>query len=49
VVLVEQNLHCISSLSQRVLIIQKGSITQEVAPEAVSDPAMISEFVGMAG
>ena len=49
IVLVEQNLHCIASLSQRVLIIQKGTITQEVSPEAVRDPALIHEFVGMAG
>ncbi|HTW29373.1 MAG TPA: ABC transporter ATP-binding protein [Acetobacteraceae bacterium] len=47
-VLVEQNLNFIAALSQRVLIIQKGQITQEVAPEAVGDPALIAEFVGMA-
>ena len=48
VVLVEQNLKFISALSQRVLIIQKGAITREVTPEAITDPALVAEFVGMA-
>ncbi len=48
VVLVEQNLKFISALSQRVLIIQKGTITREVTPEAIADPALVAEFVGMA-
>jgi branched-chain amino acid transport system ATP-binding protein len=48
VVLVEQNLKFISALSQRVLIIQKGIITREVTPEAIADPALVAEFVGMA-
>ena len=48
VVLVEQNLKFIAALSQRILIIQKGAITREASPEAVQDPALIAEFVGMA-
>ena len=48
VVLVEQNLKFIAALSQRILIIQKGVITRETSPEAVQDPALIAEFVGMA-
>jgi branched-chain amino acid transport system ATP-binding protein len=48
IVLVEQNLKAISALSQRVLIIQKGAITREVSPEAIADPEMVAEFVGMA-
>ena len=48
VVLVEQNLKFIAELSQRILIIQKGVITRETSPEAVQDPALIAEFVGMA-
>jgi branched-chain amino acid transport system ATP-binding protein len=48
IVLVEQNLKAISALSQRVLIIQKGVITREVTPEAIADPEMVAEFVGMA-
>ncbi len=38
----------IAELSQRILIIQKGAITRETSPEAVQDPALIAEFVGMA-
>ncbi len=48
VVLVEQNLKFIAELSQRILIIQKGAITRETTPQAVQDPALIAEFVGMA-
>jgi branched-chain amino acid transport system ATP-binding protein len=48
VLLVEQNLNFISSLSQRVLILQKGMITREISPEDARDRALIDEFVGMA-
>ncbi len=48
VVLVEQNLKFIAALSQRVLIIQKGVITREVTPQAIEDPDLVAEFVGMA-
>ena len=48
VLLVEQNLNFIASLSQRVLILQKGRITREVPPDVARDRAMIDEFVGMA-
>ena len=47
VVLVEQNLDFIRALSQRVLLIQKGRITQEVAPERLADAAVVSEFTGV--
>jgi branched-chain amino acid transport system ATP-binding protein len=47
--LVEQDLHFIAALAERVLIIQKGVITREVSPEEVADPALVAEFVGMAG
>ena len=46
-VIVEQNLDFVASLADRVLIIQKGSIVRELAPDALSDPAIIDEFVGM--
>jgi urea ABC transporter ATP-binding protein UrtE len=49
VVLVEQNLEFIAALSQRVMIIQRGQFTSEVAPEQLSDPDLIGEFVGMGG
>ncbi len=46
-VIVEQNLDFVASLADRVLIIQKGAIVRELAPDALSDPAIIDEFVGM--
>jgi len=47
-VLVEQNLNFISSLADRILILQKGEVTREIPPEIARDRAMIDEFVGMA-
>lgn len=47
IMLVEQNQDFIRRLADRVLIIQKGRITGEVAPERLGDPALIAEFVGM--
>ena len=49
VVLVEQNLDFIAALSQRILLIQKGVITREVAPDNLGDPDLVGEFVGVAG
>ena len=48
-VLVEQNLDFIRDVSDRVVVIQRGTITQSVAPEQLADPALISEFVGIGG
>ncbi|SKA39272.1 amino acid/amide ABC transporter ATP-binding protein 2, HAAT family (TC 3.A.1.4.-) [Enhydrobacter aerosaccus] len=47
-ILVEQNLDFITSLSERVLTIQKGRITREIMPADLKDPAAIAEYVGMA-
>jgi branched-chain amino acid transport system ATP-binding protein len=47
ILLVEQNLNFITSLSQRVLILQKGLIIREVPPHVAQDRAMMEEFVGM--
>ena len=47
VVLVEQNLDFIKTLSERVLIIQKGRILREVATDALGERALIGEFVGI--
>ncbi|MBL27408.1 MAG: ABC transporter ATP-binding protein [Rhodospirillaceae bacterium] len=49
VVLVEQNLDFIRALSQRVLIIHRGHITREVAPEHLADPEVVGEFIGVTG
>ncbi|MDW3221550.1 MAG: ABC transporter ATP-binding protein [Paracoccaceae bacterium] len=46
-VLVEQNLEFIAALSGRVLIIQKGAITGELAPQDLQNPETVAEFVGM--
>ncbi len=48
VVLVEQNLNFIASLSDRILILQKGEVTREIPPEIARDRTMVDEFVGMA-
>ena len=45
--LVEQNLNFISSLSQRILILQKGTVTREVPPDVIRDPTLLDEFVGI--
>ena len=47
-ILVEQNLEFIASLSSRVLVIQKGRITGELKPDQLNDPEVVSELVGMA-
>jgi branched-chain amino acid transport system ATP-binding protein len=45
-ILVEQNLDFIAALSQRILIIQKGTITREVKPGDLLDASLIGEFIG---
>ena len=45
--LVEQNLNFIASLSHRVLVIQKGVITRAVPSEVVRNREMLEEFVGL--
>jgi branched-chain amino acid transport system ATP-binding protein len=47
-ILVEQNLDFIAALSQRILIIQKGTITREVTPDHLGDASLVGEFVGIA-
>jgi branched-chain amino acid transport system ATP-binding protein len=47
-VLVEQNLNFIATLSDRILILQKGEVTREIPPDVARDRSMIDEFVGMA-
>ncbi len=47
-ILVEQNLEFIASLSDRVLVIQKGRITGELRPDQLADPSVVAELVGMA-
>jgi branched-chain amino acid transport system ATP-binding protein len=47
-ILVEQNLDFIAQLSQRILVIQKGRITQEVQPDVLHNASLVGEFVGIA-
>ncbi len=47
-VLVEQNLDFIAALSQRVLIIQKGTITREARQNELGDVGMVGEYIGVA-
>ena len=46
-ILVEQNLDFIAALSQRILVIQKGRITQEVKPADLHDASVVGEFIGI--
>jgi branched-chain amino acid transport system ATP-binding protein len=46
-ILVEQNLDFIAALSQRTLIIQKGTITREVQPGDLGDATLVGEFIGI--
>jgi branched-chain amino acid transport system ATP-binding protein len=47
IVLVEQNLEFVATLSDRVLIIQKGEIVKTLDPEELRDADMVEEFVGV--
>ncbi len=47
VLLVEQNLHFIAALAERVLIMQKGTIVATIAPEQLSDRAIVDEYLGI--
>ena len=46
-ILVEQNLDFIAALSHRILVIQKGRITQEVKPEDLHNATLVGEFIGI--
>ena len=47
VLLVEQNLRFIQALAERVLIMQKGTIVAQIAPEQLSDQAIVDEYLGI--
>jgi len=47
ILLVEQDLELIAALAQRILIMQKGRITAELAPSSLGDPALVSEYMGL--
>lgn len=47
IVLVEQNLEFVASLSERVLVIKRGQLGGEIPPEHLGDVALVSEYVGV--
>jgi len=47
VLLVEQNLRFIQALAERVLIMQKGTIVATIAPDQLSDRAIVDEYLGI--
>ena len=46
-ILVEQNLDFIAALSERVLIIQKGTIVHSAKPDELHGHGLINEFIGV--
>ena len=49
IVLVEQNLDFIAALSQRVLVIKRGQLGDEIPREHLGDLAIMSEYTGVHG
>ena len=47
VLLVEQNLRFIQALAERVLIMQRGAIVATIAPDQLSDRAIVDEYLGI--
>jgi ABC-type branched-subunit amino acid transport system ATPase component len=46
-VLVEQHLEFVAALSDRVLVLQKGAIVQELDASRLADAEVVHEIVGM--
>jgi branched-chain amino acid transport system ATP-binding protein len=46
-ILVEQNLDFIAALSERVLIIQKGTIVHSAKPDELHGHGLVNEFIGV--
>jgi ABC-type branched-subunit amino acid transport system ATPase component len=47
ILLVEQNVDFIRALSDRVLLIQKGTITNEFSVDALTDTTAMGDFSGV--
>lgn len=47
VLLVEQNLGFIGALADRILLIHRGRIVRQISREAINDPALEREFIGI--
>jgi branched-chain amino acid transport system ATP-binding protein len=49
IIVVEQSLDFIAQLSERVLLLQKGVITREVAPEQLANASLLDDLAGAGG
>ncbi|WP_084327474.1 amidase [Salinarimonas rosea] len=49
ILLIEQNFEFITTLSDRVLVLERGRITAELDAAALADPARIEAFLGFGG
>jgi len=47
VLLVEQDLHLVSAIAERVFVMRKGRLVTETTSAALADPAMIRKLLGM--
>ncbi len=46
-ILVEQNVDFASAFAQRAYTMLKGQITEELRPEALYDPRVIADYLGV--
>jgi branched-chain amino acid transport system ATP-binding protein len=46
IIVVEQSLDFIAQLSERVLLLQKGTITREVSPEQLANASLLDDLAG---
>jgi branched-chain amino acid transport system ATP-binding protein len=49
IIVVEQSLDFIAQLSERVLLLQKGTITREVSPEQLANASLLDDLAGAGG
>jgi branched-chain amino acid transport system ATP-binding protein len=49
IIVVEQSLDFIAQLSERVLLLQKGTITREVAPAELANVSLLDDLAGVGG
>ena len=47
IVLVEQNLEFIAAVSQRVVVIRRGQVGEEIPREHLGDLAVMSQYTGV--
>jgi urea ABC transporter ATP-binding protein UrtE len=49
IIVVEQSLDFIAQLSERVLLLQKGTITRELSPEQLANASLLDDLAGVGG